>query len=71
MNKSKRRLTMRHKDSLAGYLFILPFIIGFIAFFLIPAVESIRYSLSEMTLEADRYQLTFVGLANYKQALLI
>ena len=44
MNKKKRKMSLATKNAIAGYLFILPFIIGFLVFMLVPLVESCRMS---------------------------
>lgn len=59
----KRALTVR-KDRF-GYFFISPYIIGLIAFVLIPLVEAIRFSFSKLTVSVENYQLENVGFENY------
>ncbi len=67
----RNKLTMKRKDAIAGLLFILPFIIGFIFFFLLPIIQSIRYSLSYMSVSTNNtgYVLHWVGFDNYARAL--
>ncbi|MGF7142971.1 ABC-type sugar transport system permease subunit [Anaerotaenia torta] len=67
----RRKRTIRQKNAIAGYFFISPFIIGFIWFILLPTIESIRYSVSNMTLDTNQYELTTVGLVHFKKALFI
>ncbi|MDE6167069.1 MAG: sugar ABC transporter permease [Acetatifactor sp.] len=69
--KGKKRLKMAHKNAIAGYLYIAPFIIGFLFFFLLPVIESFRYSLSSMKMGAGRYELTYIGWENFRKVLLI
>jgi multiple sugar transport system permease protein len=52
-----------NSESVLGYLFIIPSLIGFIAFFLVPAVRSVLISFHEWNLLSDA---KFVGLANYQ-----
>src|SRR5690349_1126584 len=52
-----------NNESILGYLFILPSLIGFIAFFFVPAVRSLLISFHEWNLLSDA---KFVGLANYQ-----
>ncbi|WP_343422136.1 sugar ABC transporter permease [Candidatus Flexifilum breve] len=47
-----------------GYLFILPSLIGFIAFFAVPAVRSVFISFQEWNLLTDA---KYVGLENYQE----
>lgn len=69
--KSRRRLSLRGREALSGYLFTLPFVIGFILMFLYPFIQSILFSLSELKITADGYELIWVGLGNYHNALFI
>ncbi len=54
-----------------GYLFVLPFILGFFLIYLPLIVESIQYSFSEMSINGKLggMQLKNVGFDNYKYAL--
>lgn len=72
MAKQKQK-NLQRKKAIAGYLFILPFIIGFIAFMLKPLAESFMMSLSEVRVEAGSggFKMTFWGLKNFKQAFLV
>ncbi|MCL2019491.1 MAG: sugar ABC transporter permease [Oscillospiraceae bacterium] len=60
------KLDVTKKNAIAGYLFISPFIIGFLAFMLLPILESLRMVFSEVNINWDRgrYALEFVGLRN-------
>ena len=66
MKGNKRQLTMAQKRSLQGYLYILPWIIGFLAFFLYPIVKTAIFSLN--SLDKSTLQLTFVGFKNFADA---
>lgn len=53
----------RHKDyQYAGYLYILPWIIGFLSLQLIPLINSFAYSFTNLQLLGTR---RFIGLENY------
>lgn len=61
-NKKKhRRLSMRTKEAIAGFLFITPFLVGFLFIFLPLIVESLRYSVSDMEVTMEGYVLTPAG----------
>ncbi len=64
--KKKSKLNFATKNAIAGYLFIAPFIIGFLAFMLIPITESIRMVFSEVTMGSGTggFTMTFTGLTN-------
>nr|AGS52361.1 binding-protein-dependent transport systems inner membrane component [uncultured bacterium contig00073] len=66
-------LTLEGKNARAGYLFILPFLIGFISFMLLPVFESFRMVFSKITLDTANFgfKIDFTGLANLREALLI
>ncbi len=72
LKKSGGRLTMRQKRAITGYVFLLPFIIGFLFFILSPLISSIRMSLSEVKLNATGgFTMKFIGLENYIRALAV
>lgn len=56
---------LRRRKARWGYLFILPWMIGFALFFAIPAVESLYFSLNSLKMSPDGFQATWVGLDNY------
>ena len=70
-SKLYRKLSMKKKRALTGYLFISPFLIGLIAFFLLPVVKSILFSFSEIELQAGGYRLVNVQFQHYHKALYV
>lgn len=72
MAKNKQK-NLQKRKAITGYLFILPFIIGFIAFMIVPLFESLRMSFSNVIVAAGNggFQLEYIGLANYKTAFLV
>ncbi|HKM17877.1 MAG TPA: sugar ABC transporter permease, partial [Limnochordia bacterium] len=71
--KAKRgsRFSLRTREAINGHLFTLPFVIGFIAMFLYPFIQSIMFSLSELEISTEGYKLIWVGLDNYYNALFV
>ncbi len=70
----KRKLTLRGKEAVAGYLFAIPFLIGFFGLFLPMLLKSVGFSFSNMTVEKSGYVLTRAadgGLEHYIRALTI
>lgn len=63
----KNRLSLTQKRIVNGYLFILPWLVGFIVFYLRSLIMTVQFSLSElsMNVESGGYQLKFLGLENY------
>lgn len=70
MARKKKKKTLAFKNAVAGYLFILPFIIGFIMFMVIPLIQSLQMSFSDVELEGG-LSMTWAGLKNYKNAFLV
>lgn len=66
MKKDKKKLSFRVKWKIHGIVFVSPFLIGFIAFFLVPLANTIYYSLNEVGV-GDRGGMTFTwtGIQNY------
>ena len=62
----KRKLSLSQKRTVNGYLFILPWLIGFIIFYIRSIILSAEFTLSELTVGAvGGYELKFVGLENF------
>ncbi len=71
--KTGLRLTMRQRRAITGYVFLLPFIIGFVFFILTPLISSVRMSLSEVKLNptGGGFTMKFIGLENYIRAVAV
>ncbi len=65
------KLSLNAQRSLLGFLFTLPFILGFGAFLAYPFVQSVIFSLSKLTIVPTGYVLDFVGLDNYRHAVFV
>src|SRR5918999_3359356 len=55
---------LRREETIAGYLFLLPNLVGFLIFSLIPIVATFGLTLTDWNLIGER---TFVGLENYRK----
>ncbi len=64
MNLAKKSLTLEKKRSLSGYIFCLPWLIGFIVFQFYPLLTSFRLSISEIT-DLSGLQMKLIGFSNY------
>lgn len=62
VRKPRTRLTLGHRETIAGYLFLLPNVIGFVVFTALAVVASAGISLTEWDLLSDP---VFVGFDNY------
>ncbi len=72
MKRMKRRKQLlAAKRNRYGYLFVAPFLIGFALFTLLPILQSILFSLSDLKLTFTGYELSFAGLKSYQRALLV
>lgn len=69
MNSKKKKMSLSAKRSRAGFLFILPWLIGFIWFYARSLFMSVQFSLSDLTVSpGGGYTLDFVGLNNFLYA---
>ena len=62
----RKSLSLTRKKSLYGYLFVLPWIIGFLFFFMVPIFTTLSFSFNDV--EANGLKMTFVGFQNYIDA---
>jgi ABC-type sugar transport system permease subunit len=71
VKKKKRGLSMASQNAISGYLFILPFIIGFIAFMAYPLYQTVRMTFSHVRLDYVISDFTFewTGLENINRAI--
>ncbi len=62
----KQRMSLSDKNAVAGYLFIAPFLIGFLAFMFIPILQSLIMVFSEVRIDPARqgFAMIPIGLAN-------
>ena len=64
-----KRMDFSKKTALWGMIFMLPWLIGVIFFFLRPLVNTLWYSLCSMEMVNGKLTGTFIGLENYKWVL--
>lgn len=58
---------LRQTEARYGYLFILPWLIGFVALFLRPLLTSVKYAFSEVTFKPTGINTVFNGISNFKK----
>ncbi len=56
------------KQSRWGWVFIAPWLLGFIYFFAVPLLKALTYTFSKMSISSSGLKMDFVGLDNYIQA---
>lgn len=67
----KRRFTLEQRKMVSGYMFIMPFLIGLVVFFIFPLVQSIIFSFNNLEVTSTGYKLSYVGLANFRKAFFV
>jgi len=69
----KFSLTLEGKNAVAGYLFIVPFLIGLLAFMFLPILESLRMVFSDVNIDLVKngFSMDFSGMDNLKRVLMI
>lgn len=68
-SRSPRPIRYRTRQALQGYLFVLPWIIGFILFTMFPLIQTFQYSLNQVIVSATGVEQTFIRWENYTHAL--
>ena len=65
----KLHVSMKTRRAVNGYLFILPWFVGFALFYFRSLFMTVQFSLSDLTVLAEGgYKLEFVGLQNFIEA---
>ncbi len=69
MSRKKNKLAgLQKRKAIAGYLFILPFLIGFLAFEVKPLLHSLYMSFCEVSVSAGKVQPIWRGIFQYYYA---
>jgi len=70
---NKLSLTLEGKNAITGYLFLLPFIIGFSAFMFFPIIESLRMVFSDVKIDSVNhgFSMVFTGFENIKRVVAV
>lgn len=70
--KRRKAASLDRKKARAGWLFVLPFILGFVLIYLPIIYDSIKYSFHQIQIQTGGgYTLKFVGWSNYQEALFV
>ena len=64
----KKKLHMHQKEVLFGWIFVLPFIVGFLLFMVYPLITSLRMSVSQLTKSTGISEMTFIGIEHFRKA---
>lgn len=69
MKKQKNKTAgLQKRQAIAGYLFILPFIVGFLVFMIKPFFQSLYMSFCDVQIGAGSFNPIWQGLTNYVKA---
>lgn len=72
MKKQKNKVAgLQRRKAISGYLFISPFLIGFLVFMVQPFFQSLYMSFCDVEVGAGSFNLIWKGIDNYKQAFLV
>lgn len=62
----KKKKGVESRKSQYGMMFVLPWIIGVVMFFIVPILQSLIFSFSEVFIEADGVVMDFIGVENFR-----
>ena len=65
MKKQKNLAGLQRRKAISGYLFILPFIIGFLAFMVKPLFQSLYMSFCDVQVSPEGITNVFIGIDNF------
>ena len=71
MKKQTNLAGLQKRKAISGYIFILPFIIGFLTFMVKPFFQSLYMSMCEVEISAQGLGYNFIDIYNYKKAFTI
>ncbi len=73
MKRQRKKKTLAFKNAVAGYLFIAPFILGFILFMVVPLGQSLLMTFNDVNPMSDGtgFSMEWVGIKNYKDAFMV
>ena len=70
--KRRRAASLDARKARAGWVFVFPFVLGFIIIYLPIVIDSIKYSFNKIKIgQGGGYTLEFVGWENYQEALFV
>ncbi len=69
MKKQKNKLAgLQRRKAIAGYIFIAPFIVGFLVFMVKPFIQSLYMSFCNVEVGAGNFNPIWAGIENYHRA---
>ncbi|WIV17394.1 sugar ABC transporter permease [Paenibacillus polygoni] len=71
MKLGLKERTYAQQKAFWGFIYVLPWALGFIFFFLVPLLSSLRYSFSNVEANSSGITVSFAGMKNYIEALTV
>ena len=71
MKLGLKERTYAQQKAFWGFIYVLPWALGFILFFLVPLLSSLRYSFSNVEANSAGIAITYAGMKNYIEALTV
>ncbi len=65
----RHRLSLKQRENMMGYFFVLPWIIGAAIFVIRPLIQSFNFALSNVRITPKGREVNFIGLLNFTQIL--
>ena len=62
------RMSLSRKRGLWGLVFLSPWLFGFLAFFLRPFIDTVRFAFSNVDVRLGEISMDFVGFNNFRRA---
>lgn len=63
--------TYAQQKAFWGFIYVLPWVLGFIFFFMVPLLSSLRYSFSNVEANSAGISISFTGFKNYIEAVTV
>jgi len=67
--KNRKPKGLETLKSRYGFIFLAPWIVGMVCFFLMPIIQSAYFSFSQISIETDGVKTKFLGMENYSYIL--
>lgn len=71
MGLGMKKLNYTRQKSMWGFMYVLPWLLGFVFFFLVPLFSSLRYSFSKVDVSSTGLKITNIGWSNFVEALTV
>ncbi len=62
----RSRLSLTARQGLTGFCFCIPFVLGFLMFFLKPLIQSLIFAFSKVSVSLDGYGSELIGFENFE-----